>query len=63
MPQNNLCCSTDDRSGWHNVSWSELGSSSSELLASTAAWVGAVEVSIKRQMLKNPINVTFSTFF
>ena len=49
-----------DQLGWQYVSRTELDPSSTEFLAATA---GAVEVSLNRQSLKDPINVTFTILF
>ena len=50
-------------SGWQNVTSVELGSSLPDLPSSTLTWAGAVEVSVNRKSLKDPINVSAFTIF
>lgn len=51
-------------SGWQNVTRVELGSSLPDLPSSTLTWAhGAVEVSVNRKSLKDPINVSAFTIF
>ena len=51
-----------DQLGCQYVSRTELDPSSTEFLAATAG-AGSVEVSLNRQSLKDPINVTFTILF